>query len=102
MISVLIRTRQRAGRLDCARTAVGRQRLPSGLEWDIVVAKNNCTDETPEVVRRHAQATPRGVRQILENRPDANSLGRQLDFFWGLGLFGERYRRRHERGAAGG
>ncbi|HEU5192060.1 MAG TPA: glycosyltransferase [Methylomirabilota bacterium] len=72
MISVLIPTHQRAGLLDRALTALGRQRLPSGLEWEIVVANNNCTDDTPEVVRRHAQTAPRGVRQVLETRPGAN------------------------------
>lgn len=72
MISVLIPTHQRAGLLDRALSALERQRLPSGLEWEVVVANNNCTDETPEVVRRHARSAPCGVREVFESRPGAN------------------------------
>jgi glycosyltransferase involved in cell wall biosynthesis len=72
MISVLIPTHQRAGLLDRALSALARQRIPSDLEWEVVVANNNCTDETPEVVSRHAGSAPAGVRQVLESRPGAN------------------------------
>jgi glucosyl-dolichyl phosphate glucuronosyltransferase len=68
MISVLIATYQRARLLDRALTALMRQRVPPGLEWEIVVVNNNCTDDTPEVVSRHAQTAPISVRQVLESR----------------------------------
>jgi glycosyltransferase involved in cell wall biosynthesis len=72
MISVLIPTHQRAGLLDRALDALERQRLPSDLEWEVVVANNNCTDDTSEVVRRHARRAPCGIREVFESRPGAN------------------------------
>lgn len=72
MISVLIPTHQRAGLLDRALSALARQRISSALEWEVVVANNNCTDETSEVVRRHARRAPCPVREVFESRPGAN------------------------------
>jgi glycosyltransferase involved in cell wall biosynthesis len=71
-VSVLIPTHQRARLLGRTLDALVRQRVPSGLDWEIVVANNNCTDETPKVVSLYAERAAFPVRQVLESRPGAN------------------------------
>jgi glycosyltransferase involved in cell wall biosynthesis len=70
--SVLIPTYQRAALLARALEALARQRVPPGLEWEVVVANNNSTDATPDVVNRCAERVPFAVRQVFESRQGLN------------------------------
>lgn len=55
-LEIVICTYNNAPMLDRALAAIARQRFPAGLGWSVLVVDNNCTDETPAVVRRHARA----------------------------------------------
>lgn len=68
-VSVCIPTHQRAGLLARALEALVHQRVGSELDWEIVVANNNCTDDTPRVVSRYAERAIVPVSQVFEARP---------------------------------
>jgi glycosyltransferase involved in cell wall biosynthesis len=71
-VSVLIPTHQRAQLLGRSLDSLARQVVPTGLKWEIVVAINNSTDDTQEVVSRCAERSPIPVRYVFEARPGAN------------------------------
>jgi len=52
--SVLICTYNRARLLAKTLEHVAAQIVPAGIEWEVVVVDNNCTDDTSEVVRAYA------------------------------------------------
>ncbi len=66
-IVIVICTYDNARHLDLALAAIARQKVPEGLRWSVLVVDNNCTDETPEVVRRHLR-TGRipSLRRVVE------------------------------------
>ena len=68
-VSVCIPTHQRAGLLARALEALVHQRVGSELDWEIVVANNNCTDDTPRVVSQYAERAIVPVSQVFEARP---------------------------------
>lgn len=66
-LEIVICTYNNAPMLDRALAAIARQRYPAGLGWSVLVVDNNCTDETPAVVRRHARAgVIPSLRRVVE------------------------------------
>lgn len=66
MITVAVCTHDRARLLDGCLDSLARLEIPAGLEWELLVVANACTDDTEEVVRRHSSALP--VRLVPEPR----------------------------------
>jgi glycosyltransferase involved in cell wall biosynthesis len=44
-----------------------RLRVPVGLEWELLIVNNNCTDDTDAVIARHQDALP--LRRLFEAKP---------------------------------
>jgi len=63
-VSVAICTWNRAKLLDQTLTQMRKLRIPEGLEWELLVVNNNCTDKTDEVLSSHSTALP--LRRYLE------------------------------------
>jgi glycosyltransferase involved in cell wall biosynthesis len=57
-VSVLICTWNRAELLDQTLTELGRLRIPAGVDWEVLVVNNRCTDATDAVLARHADRLP--------------------------------------------
>lgn len=55
-ISLVICTYNNAALLDRALTAILKQQVHKGVEWDVLVVNNNCTDETSLVVDKYIQS----------------------------------------------
>ena len=66
-ITVAICTWNRADLLDQTLSAMHELRRPAGIEWEILVVNNNCTDHTDEVLSRHASDLP--LRRVFEPVP---------------------------------
>lgn len=45
---------------------MGRLSIPPGVEWELLVVDNNCSDDTPAVISHHASHLP--IRQLSEPR----------------------------------
>lgn len=67
-IDLVICTYNNAALLDRTLAAITRQRVPSGVSWQVLVVDNNCTDETPAVVEKHRQTGGIPVRSVREPR----------------------------------
>jgi glucosyl-dolichyl phosphate glucuronosyltransferase len=65
-ISVAICTWNRAGFLDKTLDALTRVSIPTGVEWEVLVVNNNCTDHTNEVIAKYESNLP--LRGILETK----------------------------------
>lgn len=52
-IDIVMCTYNNAPLLDDALAAIGRQDVPSGVDWAVLVVDNNSTDDTADVVERH-------------------------------------------------
>jgi glycosyltransferase involved in cell wall biosynthesis len=65
-VTVAICTWNRADLLDQTLTRMRELRIPEGVEWELIIVNNNCTDHTDEVIARHTDALP--IRRILESR----------------------------------
>jgi len=63
-VTVAICTWNRADLLDQTLGTLRDVRVPEGLEWEVLVVNNNCTDHTDEVVARHAGPLP--LRRVFE------------------------------------
>jgi glycosyltransferase involved in cell wall biosynthesis len=57
-VTVAICTWNRANLLDQTLTQLRALRIPDGVDWEIIVVNNRCTDDTDAVVARHAGALP--------------------------------------------
>jgi glycosyltransferase involved in cell wall biosynthesis len=57
-ITVAICTWNRAKLLDQTLTEMRKLRIPFGVEWELLVVNNNCSDETDVVVARHQPYLP--------------------------------------------
>jgi glycosyltransferase involved in cell wall biosynthesis len=66
-VTVAICTWNRANLLDQTLTRMRELRIPDGLEWELLVVNNNCTDDTDEVVGRHVPHLP--IRLLHEPTP---------------------------------
>jgi len=64
LITIAICTWNRAAILDRTLESFQSLRIPDGVDWELLLVDNNCTDETPEVARRHAAHLP--LRLLVE------------------------------------
>lgn len=65
-ITVAICTWNRAALLDRTLDEMGKLRIPAGVDWEVLVVNNNCSDHTDEVLAGHAGRLP--VRRLFEPR----------------------------------
>lgn len=67
IISVTICTWNRALLLDQTLTAMRGLHIPDGVDWELLIVNNACTDNTDEIVAKHARSLP--IRLIHESTP---------------------------------
>jgi glycosyltransferase involved in cell wall biosynthesis len=67
-IDLVVCTYDNAALLDRTLAAMARQRVSSGVRWQVLVVDNNCTDATPEVVERHRRSGEIPLRSVREPR----------------------------------
>ncbi|MEA2563616.1 MAG: hypothetical protein QOH06_5120 [Acidobacteriota bacterium] len=65
-IDLVICTYNNAALLDRTLDAISKQRISSGISWEVLVVDNNCTDQTAEIVERHLESLP--LRMVSEPR----------------------------------
>jgi len=63
-ITVAICTWNRAKLLDQTLAEMHKLRIPDGVEWELLVVNNNCTDDTDAVIVRHTLSLP--LRRLHE------------------------------------
>lgn len=63
-VTVAICTWNRANLLDQTLAQMHNLRIPEGVEWELLVVNNNCTDDTDAVIARHRDALP--LRRLHE------------------------------------
>jgi glucosyl-dolichyl phosphate glucuronosyltransferase len=66
MISVILCTYNRAGRLTATLESIRNLHLPPELAWELIIVDNNSTDDTEKVVREYQRAAPFDVRYVFE------------------------------------
>ncbi len=66
IVTVAICTWNRAKLLDQTLTEMRKLRIPPGIEWELLVVNNHCTDETDAVIARHRGALP--IQRLFEPR----------------------------------
>jgi glycosyltransferase involved in cell wall biosynthesis len=66
-IIIAICTWNRAKLLDQTLAQMHKLHVPEGVEWELLVVNNNCTDDTDATVQRHASSLP--IRLLHEPRP---------------------------------
>jgi glucosyl-dolichyl phosphate glucuronosyltransferase len=57
-VTVAICTWNRANLLDAALTSIAKATIPAGVTWDVIVANNNSTDHTEDVLDKHVGRIP--------------------------------------------
>jgi glycosyltransferase involved in cell wall biosynthesis len=67
-IDLVICTYNNAALLDRTLETIARLRASPGVEWQVLVVNNNCTDETSEVVERHMSSGRIRLRALVEPR----------------------------------
>jgi glycosyltransferase involved in cell wall biosynthesis len=67
LITVAICTWNRARLLTQALEQMRKLVIPAGVEWELLVVNNNCTDRTDEVIEKYRSLLP--VRRLLEKEP---------------------------------
>jgi glycosyltransferase involved in cell wall biosynthesis len=78
-ISVILCTYNRAGSLPTALESVVSSRLPSSVEWEVLVVDNNSSDDTRAVAERFCHTHPNRVRYIFEPlQGKSNALNRGI------------------------
>lgn len=65
-IDIVVCTYNNAALLDRTLAAIVRQRVPPRVRWAVLVVDNNCTDETPEVVEKHARSGAVAIHIVRE------------------------------------
>jgi glycosyltransferase involved in cell wall biosynthesis len=66
LISVAICTYNRAELLDQTLDRLRRAEVPNGVDWELLVVDNNCSDHTQEVIGRYRAELP--LRALRETR----------------------------------
>jgi glucosyl-dolichyl phosphate glucuronosyltransferase len=66
LVTVAICTWNRSRLLDRTLAELRTQRVPNGVDWEIVLVDNNCTDDTAAVTEKHAAALP--IRRVVESK----------------------------------
>jgi glucosyl-dolichyl phosphate glucuronosyltransferase len=70
LITVAIPTHDRASLLRETLQRLASLATPNGVEWELIVVQNNCTDGTPAVLAELASRLP--LRALSESRPGVN------------------------------
>jgi len=65
-IDIVICTYNNAPVLEKTLSAISRQKFSSRIDCRVLVVNNNCTDETPDVVKKFSASAPLSVRMIGE------------------------------------
>ena len=65
-VTVLICTWNRAEKLRMCLTSLLHLEIPAGLEWEIVVVNNCCTDHTSSVIQSFKKLLP--IREVIESQ----------------------------------
>ena len=65
-IDIVICTYNNALLLEKTLSAISRQRFSSRIDCRVFVVNNNCTDETPDVVKKFSASAALPVRMISE------------------------------------
>lgn len=63
-ITVAVCTWNRARLRDQTLAAMRQLQVPAGVEWELLVVNNNCTDATDDVIERHSTHLP--IRRLFE------------------------------------
>ena len=63
-LTIGICTWNRAKLLDMSLDAFKKVQLPSDIDWEILVVNNNSTDETDDIIEKHAKNLP--IRRLFE------------------------------------
>ena len=72
-LTVGICTWNRADLLDGTLASLAKVHIPAGITWDVIVANNNSTDHTEEVLDRHAGQLPL-VRLFIAQQGKSHAL----------------------------
>jgi cellulose synthase/poly-beta-1,6-N-acetylglucosamine synthase-like glycosyltransferase len=70
LITVAIPTHNRAPTLRQTLERLTRLTVPTGVDWELIVVQNNCTDGTSDVLAELATRLP--LRTLSESRPGVN------------------------------
>lgn len=77
-VTVAICTWNRAELLRQTLEQMRALRIPAGVEWELLVIDNNCTDDTEQVVARFVDRLP--VKRVVETRQgQSNARNRAMD-----------------------
>lgn len=77
-VSIAICTWNRASLLDATLAEMEKLAIPAGIEWELLVVNNNCTDDTSRVIAQRASRLP--VRELHEPKQGlSNARNRALD-----------------------
>jgi glucosyl-dolichyl phosphate glucuronosyltransferase len=77
-VTVAICTWNRARLLDQTLAEMRKLRIPSDVEWELLVVNNNCTDDTDDVISRYEGDLP--LRRLFESAPGlSNARNRAQD-----------------------
>ena len=77
-ITVAICTWNRASLLDQTLIEMRKLCIPPGVEWELLVVNNNCTDKTDSVLEKHQRLLP--LRRIFEPKQGlSNARNRAVD-----------------------
>jgi len=68
MISIVVCTRNRAGKLERMLERFRSMSVPAGLEWEVLVVDNDSSDATTAVVAAAARESGAPVRYLFERR----------------------------------
>ena len=71
-VTVAICTWNRASLLDQTLTQMHQLRVPSNVEWELLIVNNNCTDDTDAVIARHHGVLP--LRRLFESKPGLSNV----------------------------
>ncbi|MER3440531.1 MAG: hypothetical protein C4296_04035 [Gemmataceae bacterium] len=63
-VSVIICTWNRAKLLDMTLAHMQRLRIPEGVEWELIVVNNNCTDDTDAIIAKYTGRLP--IHRLFE------------------------------------
>lgn len=73
LISVIVCTFNRCDLLGKALDSIAASRIPSAVEWEILVVDNNSTDETQNVIRDFCRRFPHRFRSVFETAQGLSS-----------------------------
>lgn len=66
-VTVSICTWNRSALLRQTLTQMTRLRVPPGIEWELIIVNNNCTDATDDVIESFSRQLP--IRRLFEQEP---------------------------------